>query len=111
MAINSLTAPKDAPSSCEIPARGIPLAHVSPAEQQRIIDNGGAIYVPQQIIMLTAGNDDDVHMLCHADPAAIEAGMLGKDAPELTSIQQMKYFCGLPKLAPKGTFFTWYSGN
>jgi len=64
-----------------------------------------ALYVPQKFVVLTAGNDDDVQMLCHAEKG------LGEKAPELTSIEMMKWLCDLPDQAPKDTNFVWYAGS
>ena len=90
-----------------IPEKGILLSQVSPEEQQRIIDAGGAIYVPQKIIMLAAGNDKQMRVLCHASEADIAGGKLGKDAPALTSLDMMKWLCDLPE----GIIKVWYAGG
>jgi hypothetical protein len=82
-----------------------PLAEIPKAEQKRMIEAGGAIYVPQKIIVLAAGNDNAMRVLARADKG------LGKDAPALSSIEMMKSLCDLPRLAPKGTNFVWYAGS
>jgi hypothetical protein len=82
-----------------------PLAEVSQDRQEQMIAEGGAIYIPQKIVVLAAGNDQDTHVLCKAGQGK------GKDAPALSSIEMMKWLCELPKIAPKGTNFVWYAGS
>jgi len=82
-----------------------PLSKVSKREQERTLDAGGAIYVPQKIVVLAAGNGEAMHVLAKSEKG------LGKDAPALSSIEMMKKLCDLPGFAPKGTNFVWYAGS
>jgi hypothetical protein len=72
---------------------------------ERVSEGTGRVekFMRQKMVMLAAGNGDQMMTLCHAN-----SGDKGEDAPRLDTIEMLQFLLRAKSIAPKGTPFVGY---